>query len=227
MFLRTYGHLYQQNAQIFKDLFGEFEKYFNGQNLDLTKVLGNFFKTLMRKMFQLINPELSMTSKYLDCVTGHIDSLKPFGNVPNELSNHIRKSFVAARALVGGLDVGQKVLSEMRRVSSSESCQISIAKMKYCSLCSEDKLLKPCPFICQHVFNGCFLGWEALSSTWVAYITALEELTDKLIGPFSFEAVIDPIDVKISDAIMNMQEAGLDIKKQVRNRSYSISIRDI
>lgn len=40
-------------------------------------------------------------------------------------------------------------------------------------------------------------------------------LVDRLEGPFNFESVIDPIDVKISEAIMNMQESSMQISQKV------------
>lgn len=40
-------------------------------------------------------------------------------------------------------------------------------------------------------------------------------LVERLEGPFNFESVMDPIDVKISDAIMNMQENSLQVSHKV------------
>lgn len=40
-------------------------------------------------------------------------------------------------------------------------------------------------------------------------------LVDRLEGPFNFESVMDPIDVKISDAIMNMQENSMQVSQKV------------
>lgn len=40
-------------------------------------------------------------------------------------------------------------------------------------------------------------------------------LADRLDGPFNFESVMDPIDVKISDAIMNMQENSMQVSQKV------------
>lgn len=215
MFTKTYGILYKQNSKIFLDLFADLDKYFGGKNLDLTKVMDNFFADLLRKMFQLLNPELTFTSKYLDCVTDYMDSLKPFGEVPQKLSNQIKKAFVAARAFVEGLKIAGDVLSEMGKISGSKSCQASMATMNYCSLCSVNSVEKPCKNYCLTVYRRCFVGWEYINPHWDNYITALDELTEKLEGPFSFEAVVDPIDVKISDAIMNMQDSSLDIKQKV------------
>ena len=45
----------------------------------------------------------------------------------------------------------------------------------------------------------------------------LQTLADRLIGPFDIEAVVDPIGVKISDAIMNFQNSGYEVTGQVFN----------
>lgn len=41
-------------------------------------------------------------------------------------------------------------------------------------------------------------------------------LTERLEGPFNIESVMEPIDVKISEAIMNMQENSMQLSYQVR-----------
>lgn len=40
-------------------------------------------------------------------------------------------------------------------------------------------------------------------------------LVGRLEGPFNFESVMDPIDVKLSDAIMNMQENSMEVSQKV------------
>lgn len=46
-------------------------------------------------------------------------------------------------------------------------------------------------------------------------IDALMKVADRLLGPFNIELVVDPIDIKISDAIMNFQENGYEISQKV------------
>lgn len=45
---------------------------------------------------------------------------------------------------------------------------------------------------------------------------ALNLLAGRLEGPFNIESVVDPIDVKISEAIMNLQENSEKVTSQVR-----------
>lgn len=54
---------------------------------------------------------------------------------------------------------------------------------------------------------------------WLPCLDALMKVADRLLGPFNIELVVDPIDIKISDAIMNFQENGYEISQKV-NKVY-------
>lgn len=41
-------------------------------------------------------------------------------------------------------------------------------------------------------------------------------VADRLQGPFNIEAVIEPVDIKISEAIMAMQENSMQVSAKVR-----------
>jgi hypothetical protein len=43
----------------------------------------------------------------------------------------------------------------------------------------------------------------------------MEKVTDRLLGPFNIEVVVEPIDIKISEAIMNFQENGPEVSQRV------------
>lgn len=58
-------------------------------------------------------------------------------------------------------------------------------------------------------------AWLILCSC-VVLSDAMLALVERLEGPFNFESVMDPIDVKISEAIMNMQENSLQVSQKVR-----------
>ena len=47
-------------------------------------------------------------------------------------------------------------------------------------------------------------------------LDSLIAVGERLIGPFNIEAVVEPIDIKISDAIMNFQESGYEVTQNVR-----------
>ena len=46
------------------------------------------------------------------------------------------------------------------------------------------------------------------------------KLAERLEGPFNIESVIEPIDVKISEAIMNFQENSDTVSSKVTNLYY-------
>lgn len=46
----------------------------------------------------------------------------------------------------------------------------------------------------------------------------MKQLASRLEGPFNIESVVDPIDVKISDAIMTLQENSPTVKDQVNKK---------
>lgn len=49
----------------------------------------------------------------------------------------------------------------------------------------------------------------------------MKQLAIRLEGPFNIESVVDPIDVKISDAIMILQENSITVRDQVSIRSLT------
>ena len=57
------------------------------------------------------------------------------------------------------------------------------------------------------------------------FTDALMKVADRLLGPFNIELVVDPIDIKISDAIMNFQENGYEISQKVRKPQSTIISR--
>jgi len=141
MFIKTYGQLYQDNAQLFADLFADFQSYIDGHHVDLTDVLDRFFVELMRRIFALVNEvhPSALGDSYVSCMTTSIDRLKPFGDVPVKLATQLKRAFIAARALLRGLAVGRDVVSSLGKVchfvcyalfaTSSPQC-ISLLKSK-------------------------------------------------------------------------------------------------
>ena len=117
MFVRTYGLLYQQNSNVFTDLFHDLKSYYKGRDINLLDALDKFFSTLLQKMFELLNSQYTFDDAYLQCVTEHMDELKPFGDVPNKLAVQVKRAFVAARTFVQGLAVGRDVIIAVSKVS--------------------------------------------------------------------------------------------------------------
>ena len=140
MFVRTYGLLYEQNAEIFVDLFVSLKSDYlavarqhrhrgntdsadtdTDTDGDVRRSLDRFFVVLMRRMLTLLNRYRSPPSdEFLHCVSSHIHELKPFGDVPSKLSVQLHRAFIAARAFVVGLSTGADVISTLSKVCDCE-----------------------------------------------------------------------------------------------------------
>lgn len=87
--------------------------------------------------------------------------------------------------------------------------------MLHCPVCVEQRAFKPCSALCTTVTSKCLEMTTPLSKPWVEFISALEGIIDRLLGPYNVEAVVEPIHIKISEAIMNFQESGPDLSQAV------------
>uniref|UniRef100_A0A667X9R3 Glypican 6a n=1 Tax=Myripristis murdjan TaxID=586833 RepID=A0A667X9R3_9TELE len=208
MFTRTYGKLYMQNSEVFQDLFTELKRYYTGGNVNLEEMLNDFWSRLLERMFQLLNSQYHFTDDYLECVSKYTDQLKPFGDVPRKLKAQVTRAFIAARTFVQGLMVG-------REVNVVPACIRALTRMLYCPYCRGMPGLKPCHNYCHNVMRGCLANQADLDAEWNVFIDAMLLVADRLEGPFNIEAVIEPIDVKISEAIMTMQDNSMQVSAKV------------
>lgn len=61
----------------------------------------------------------------------------------------------------------------------------------------------------------CIFNVFELTCVLCAMTDAMLLVADRLQGPFNIEAVIEPVDIKISDAIMTMQENSMELSAKV------------
>ncbi|XP_053283161.1 glypican-6a [Pleuronectes platessa] len=215
MFKRTYGKLYMQNSDVFQDLFTELKRYYTGGNVNLEEMLNDFWARLLERMFQLLNSQYHFTDDYLECVSKYTDQLKPFGDVPRKLKAQVTRAFIAARTFVQGLMVGREVANRVAKVNVAPACVRALTKMLYCPYCRGLPGLKPCHNYCHNVMRGCLANQADLDPEWNVFIDAMLLVADRLDGPFNIEEAIDPIDIKISDAIMTMQDNSMTVSAKV------------
>ena len=89
--------------------------------MNLLDVLDKFFSDLLERMFVLLHSDHEFDDNYLECITNHMSELRPFGDVPAKMSGQVKKSFIAARTFVQGLQVGRDVIIALSRVCSLSS----------------------------------------------------------------------------------------------------------
>uniref|UniRef100_A0A2K5QLV7 Glypican 4 n=1 Tax=Cebus imitator TaxID=2715852 RepID=A0A2K5QLV7_CEBIM len=211
----TYGHLYMQNSELFKDLFVELKRYYVVGNVNLEEMLNDFWARLLERMFRLVNSQYHFTDEYLECVSKYTEQLKPFGDVPRKLKLQVTRAFVAARTFAQGLAVAGDVVSKVSVVNPTAQCTHALLKMIYCSHCQGLVTVKPCYNYCSNIMRGCLANQGDLDFEWNNFIDAMLMVAERLEGPFNIESVMDPIDVKISDAIMNMQDNSVQVSQKV------------
>ncbi|XP_055550580.1 glypican-6 [Wyeomyia smithii] len=214
MFKRTYGTIYEQNAYVFSDLFTELERYYANGKVDLGEAMDSFFNVLYQKMFTVLNSQYTFNTKYLGCVSEHMKELKPFGDVPDKLSVQIKRSFVATRTFAQALNSAAEVAKNMVNVRLTAECTAALTKMSTCNTCA-GFLEKPCSSYCVNVMKGCLQNYLELDAEWDSFVATMERVSDRLLGPFNIVMVVEPINIKISEAIMNFQETGQDISNRV------------
>ncbi|RUS77353.1 hypothetical protein EGW08_014890 [Elysia chlorotica] len=100
-------------------------------------------------------------------------------------------------------------------MAPTDSCVKAIVRMTYCPVCRGLTSTKPCSFYCLNIMKGCLANHAELNDDWNKYVDALNKLAERLDGPFNIESVVAPIDVDISNAIMNMQETGVAFTQEV------------
>ncbi|GAU89955.1 hypothetical protein RvY_02445 [Ramazzottius varieornatus] len=217
MFSRTYGDLYIKNKDVFTELFDSLELYYHGNRgrVDLKHTMDHFFVSLFQKMFSLLNAQYALESSHNHCIKRVMDKIKPFGEAQERLTNQIRRAFVDARTFVQALAIGRDTLRTASELPVSQQCTHALTKMMYCPQCRGMLDLKPCPSYCLHVMKACLVHHIELESEWNQYIDALLDLTGRLRSPLNIETVVVPLDVKISEAIMNLQEKADNVSQKV------------
>ena len=107
------------------------------------------------------------------------------------------------------------VLAKILKIGPKDKCVEALTKMTSCPACQGLPAIRPCSAYCQNVMKGCLAYHAELEDSWDKYLDNLIAVGERLIGPFNIEAVVEPIDIKISDAIMNFQESGYEVTQKV------------
>uniref|UniRef100_A0A8D0AJ81 Glypican 2 n=1 Tax=Sander lucioperca TaxID=283035 RepID=A0A8D0AJ81_SANLU len=219
MFTKTYGRLFTQNVHVFQELFVELRRYYSGGSVSLSEVLSDFWSRLVERVFSLVNPQYQFSEDYLECVSKHAEQLQPFGDVPRRLRVQVSRAFIAARALSQGLATGRDIVNKATKLTADSECVRGLMRQWYCPLCRGMPSLRPCHSLCLNVMKGCLANQGDLDTEWNNFIDALYQVSEKLEGPFNMELAADSISVKVSEAIMHMQENSVSISTKARKRA--------
>ena len=130
--------------------------------------------------------------------------LKPFGDVPDKLSVQVKRSFVATRTYAQALSAAADITRNMISIRPNADCTAALTKMEQCNLCKGFPE-KPCSNYCINVMKGCLQHYYEIDQEWDTFVVLMEKVSERLLGPFNIVMVVEPINIKISEAIMNFQ----------------------
>ncbi|CAG9539545.1 unnamed protein product [Cercopithifilaria johnstoni] len=213
MFTRTYGTLYQSNAQIFDKFFDDLQEFYAGQKyISLKPILDRFFLDLFRTLLLILNPTYEIKEDNSNCSKNSF-ALQAFGDIPLKMIRQLERSLRAARSLTHALKSSSDILQNIIQKELPSDCQITATQMKYCAHClptaeriTFSKSLKPCQMYCFNTINKCFADYIVIENTWQQFIETLTKLATRLRGPHNVMAVLISLAVQISESIMVFQE---------------------
>jgi len=170
LFHKTYGIIYERNSDVFIDFFRDLEEYYDLGEVDLEEALQKFFSKLYQRMFTVFNAQHSFDYPYLSCVSQTMKKLQPFGDVPKKLTEQLRRSFVATRALAQALMQGKHIINKILKVDPKYQCIDALTKMSSCPACQGIPEIRPCPEYCVNVMKGCLAYHAELGDSWDKFI---------------------------------------------------------
>ncbi|CAB3221130.1 unnamed protein product [Arctia plantaginis] len=214
MFKRTYGMIYEQHSYVFEQLFEQLERYYTRGDTNFDVMIDGFFSILYNKMFTVLNSQYEFDEKYLKCVNEHMRDIQPFEDVPNKFSVQLRRAVVATRTFHKALRAGADVVRSMMQVQVTNECVIAWTRLRYCGSCAGYQP-PACSRYCHNVIRGCLPAHADLGDQWDAYVVAIDNVADRLLGSFNIAMVVEPIDIKISEAIMSFQEHNREISQKI------------
>lgn len=127
-------------------------------------------------------------------------------------------------------------------MAPTQECLVGFTRMTQCSACRGLQDSKACNGYCLNVMKGCLAYHSQLDQDWNAFLgksldncfffrfvytyisvqfngfsfaDIMEKVKKRLLGPFNIELVVIPINVKISEGIMNFQENSQKVSQKV------------
>ncbi|XP_029930449.1 glypican-1b [Myripristis murdjan] len=205
-FTQAWGPLYSQNAQVFSDLYTELRRYCRSANVNLEEVLNDFWTRLLEKLFNQANRQYLIGEDYLECVSKQMETLRPFGDTPRDLTPKITRTFVAARTFIQGLVASGEVVRKVSQVQLSHECMRAMMRMTYCPHCRSMASARPCANYCSNVMKGCLANQADLNTEWRNLADTLMQVANRFDGPSGVDVVILSLPNGISEAMSTMME---------------------
>lgn len=90
------------------------------------------------------------------------------------------------------------------QIRLNADCTGALTKMQHCGAC-KGYTEKPCTNYCVNVIKGCLHYLHEFDTEWENFALAMDKVAERMLGSFNIVMVVEPINIKISEAIMNFQ----------------------
>lgn len=90
------------------------------------------------------------------------------------------------------------------QIRLNPDCTGALTKMQHCGAC-KGYTEKPCTNYCVNVIKGCLHYLHEFDTEWENFALAMDKVAERMLGSFNIVMVVEPINIKISEAIMNFQ----------------------
>lgn len=219
----------------------------NIPTVDIKSSVMNFFTDLFPLAYhrQLSYAPRDFTLNYKTCLKKSVETIYPFGETPQEITQSLSKSLEATRLLLQALAVGIEVLNTTDSLLIDENagnngnnaeCYNALFRMTYCPKCKALVMnTKPCRGYCLNVLRGCISKYvNELDLPWNGYVESVESLLNEVKkvkknsqviysatmmngAGLNPDVIIKSLDTKISVAIMYTMEKGKEIDAKVKS----------
>lgn len=193
---------------------------------DLGLVTDKFFRNLFPVAYHHAvvhaDKDVDFHSDYKNCLIHTYDELKPFGEIPQQLSSSLVASVSVASVFLRVLREGAEVLNQLDKLGTENlqgSCKAALLKMNYCASCKRHNHnhAKPCAGLCKNVMRGCLMQYIGiLNQDWFTFTDAIVPLINAVRSTDGIEAEIKGLDGKLSSAIMHAMENGPQLEVKVK-----------
>ncbi|KAK0395546.1 hypothetical protein QR680_001331 [Steinernema hermaphroditum] len=223
MFALTYGPFYLSHSQIFEDFFERLSNAFSTTlHLDPVRlILDDFYRTLYRTIFGLMNPLYKIGAKEEKCLNEIYGDVRPFGDLTESVERRLLRTFNIWKSFLKVMQEMHNLVDNMVTVNLPPSCVTSVSRLLFCPVCSgESHLTLPCLSHCLETFESCLEEPMIIDSQWNALIDMMIRMSDRLSRVHEPKSVLQPVIVDISDAVMAFQERGQVISQIIIGRCF-------
>ncbi|KAL3098052.1 hypothetical protein niasHT_027597 [Heterodera trifolii] len=236
IFQRTYGHFFTQNIEMFDSFFSQIRSLlFSSSSASFSSSsFGDAFRLLLHRIFlaefALLNPMRSSDLSYHEqCLLNFFPAFAPFGSLPDAIVALHGRTFAAWTSFIDALDsAGEAVQSLGRSLSLSSHCVRSVVRLRFCPIClGHSPQLRPCPALCQNVFDRCLRNLSAISPHWEGLIDSLVRLGPSLASVHNPHFSLAPFPFQLSEAIMHFQENAKMLSGRILFRCFGDDLKKI